>query len=140
MHAVVVKVTVNDARRLEELQEQVIPRVKQMPGFMTGYWTRSEGQGLSMVIFESEENARQAADQVQANIPQAMRSRFRALTCVKLSLRRNKIELALLAELALCALRTEERELRRLVVGEVGLPAILVRQQPDRAALRRIEE
>jgi hypothetical protein len=31
--------------------------------------TRSKGQGLSMVIFQSEENARQAADQVQANMP-----------------------------------------------------------------------
>jgi hypothetical protein len=70
MHAVVVKVTVNDVQTAEKnLQEHVLPRIKQMPGFMTGYWTRSEGQGLSMVIFQSEENARQAADQVQANMP-----------------------------------------------------------------------
>jgi len=51
------------------LQEQVVPRVQQSPGFVAGYWTRSDGQGLSMVVFESEEHARQAADQVKANMP-----------------------------------------------------------------------
>jgi hypothetical protein len=51
------------------LQEQVVPRVQQLPGFVAGYWTRAEGQGLSMVVFESEEHARQAADQVKANMP-----------------------------------------------------------------------
>jgi hypothetical protein len=70
MHAVVVRVTVNDTETAEKnLREQVVPRIKQMPGFMTGYWTRSDGQGLSIVIFDSEENARQASDQVQANMP-----------------------------------------------------------------------
>ena len=70
MHAVVVRVTVNDAETAETaLREQVVPRVQQSPGFVAGYWTRSEGQGLSMVVFESEEQARQAADQVKANMP-----------------------------------------------------------------------
>ncbi len=70
MHAVVVKVTVNDVETAQKmLREQVVPRVQQFPGFMTGYWTRSEGQGLSMIVFDSEENARQAADEVQANMP-----------------------------------------------------------------------
>ena len=31
---------------------------------MAGYWTRKEGKGLSMVIFESEESARQASERV----------------------------------------------------------------------------
>jgi hypothetical protein len=70
MHAVVVRVTVNDAETAETaLREQVVPRVQQSPGFVAGYWTRSEGQGLSMVVFESEEQARQAADQVKGNVP-----------------------------------------------------------------------
>jgi hypothetical protein len=70
MHAVVVRVTVNDAETAETaLREQVVPRVQQSPGFVAGYWTRSEGQGLSMVVFESEEQARQAADQVKGNMP-----------------------------------------------------------------------
>jgi hypothetical protein len=70
MHAVVVRVTVNDAETAQTgLQEQVVPRVRQLPGFLAGYWTRSNGQGLSMVLFESEEQARQAADQVQGAMP-----------------------------------------------------------------------
>jgi len=70
MHAVVVRVTENDAETAEPaLREQVVPRVQQSPGFVAGYWTRSEGQGLSMVVFESEEQARQAADQVKGNMP-----------------------------------------------------------------------
>ncbi len=70
MHAVVVRVTVRDVETAQTgLQEQVVPRVRQSPGFVAGYWTRSDGQGLSMVVFESEEDARQAADQVKANMP-----------------------------------------------------------------------
>jgi hypothetical protein len=70
MHAVVVRVTGNDPETAETaLREQVVPRVQQSPGFVAGYWTRSEGQGLSMVVFESEEQARQAADQVKGNMP-----------------------------------------------------------------------
>jgi hypothetical protein len=70
MHAVVVKVTVSDVESAQKaLQEQVVPRVQQSPGFVAGYWTRSEGQGLSMIVFDSEENARQAADAVQTNMP-----------------------------------------------------------------------
>ncbi len=70
MHAVVVRVTVRDVETAQTgLQEQVVPRVQQSPGFVAGYWTRSDGQGLSMVVFESEEDARQAADQVKANMP-----------------------------------------------------------------------
>jgi hypothetical protein len=70
MHAVVVRVTVNDAETAEKnLRELVVPRIQQMPGFVNGYWTRSEGDGLSMILFDSQENAKQASDQVQANMP-----------------------------------------------------------------------
>jgi len=70
MHAVVVRVTVRDVETAQTgLQEQVVPRVQQSPGFVAGYWTRSDGQGLSMVVVASEEHARQAADQVKANMP-----------------------------------------------------------------------
>jgi alpha-D-ribose 1-methylphosphonate 5-triphosphate synthase subunit PhnI len=70
MHAVVVRVSVNDVETAESmLREQVVPRVQQMPGFVNGYWTRAEGNGLSMILFDSEENARQASEQVQANMP-----------------------------------------------------------------------
>jgi hypothetical protein len=70
MHAVVVRVTVNDVETAQKmLEEQVVPRVKQSPGFVAGHWTRSEGGGLSMLVFDSEETAQQAADAVKTNMP-----------------------------------------------------------------------
>ncbi len=71
MHAVVVKVTVQDAEQAQaELQNQVVPMVSQLPGFVAGYWTRSGDTGLSMVIFDSEEAARQMADRVPQTVPE----------------------------------------------------------------------
>jgi hypothetical protein len=71
MHAVVVRVTIhNEDRTREVLKSQVVPQVSGAPGFKTGYWTWSTGggqlDGLSMAIFESEENARAAGDRVSA--------------------------------------------------------------------------
>jgi hypothetical protein len=70
MHALVVRVTVHDADRTREvLNSQVVPQVSGAPGFKTGYWTWTTGgelNGLSMVIFDSEENARAAGDRVSA--------------------------------------------------------------------------
>ena len=73
MHAVVVRVSIDDFDRGRQfLTEQVVPRVSQAPGFVAGYWTRSEdGQGgLSMMVFESEDAARGAAEMVESNAPQ----------------------------------------------------------------------
>ena len=74
MHAVVVKVTVNDREAAEQtLHEEVVPRVSQLPGFVAGYWTRSEGaDGLSMVLFDSEDDARAAAERVPQMITDAV--------------------------------------------------------------------
>jgi heme-degrading monooxygenase HmoA len=69
MHAVVVRVTLSDddSASLAELREQVVPRVSQAPGFVAGYWVRLEGekQGTSVVVFDSEDNARSAGEQFQ---------------------------------------------------------------------------
>ena len=67
MHAVVVNVTINDFERGREfLLNQVVPQVSQAPGFVAGYWTRGEdGNGLSMVVFESEDAARAGADRIE---------------------------------------------------------------------------
>jgi hypothetical protein len=73
MHAVVVKVNIDDFDRGRRfLTEQVVPRVSQAPGFVAGYWTRSEdgAGGLSMMVFESEAAARGAAQMVESNAPQ----------------------------------------------------------------------
>ena len=72
MHAVVVRVTVSDREgATKRLREEVVPQVSSAPGFQAGYWTSGEGDsGLSMVIFDSEENARAAADRVPSTIPE----------------------------------------------------------------------
>jgi hypothetical protein len=73
MHAVVVKVTINDSEPAEAaLREQVVPRVSQAPGFVAGYWTRKNNGGLSMIVFESEEAAQQASEQIRTNVPEAV--------------------------------------------------------------------
>jgi hypothetical protein len=63
MHAVVVKVSISDLESARKvLEEQIVPRASQAPGFVAGYWTRSDdaSNGLSMLVFESEDNARAA--------------------------------------------------------------------------------
>lgn len=69
MHAVVVRVTISDFETARKhLREEIVPRVKQAPGFVAGYWTRSddESNGLGMVLFESADAARAAAEQIRA--------------------------------------------------------------------------
>ena len=65
MHALVFRVTINDREKAEAfLKETLVPGISQAPGFVAGYWANIGGnQGTSMVVFESEEAARQVADQ-----------------------------------------------------------------------------
>lgn len=67
MHAVVVKANIHDREAATaSLNEQVVPRISQSPGFVAGYWVAlGPGTGTSVVVFESEEAARAAAEQVQ---------------------------------------------------------------------------
>ena len=71
MHAVVVNVTISDFERARQgLEEQTVPAVSQAPGFVAGYWTRSgDNHGTGMVVFESEDAARAAAERVRAEGP-----------------------------------------------------------------------
>ena len=70
MHAVVVRVTINDREAAEStLREQVVPQVSQAPGFVAGYWTRKDDAGLSMVIFESEEAANGMSERIPSVVP-----------------------------------------------------------------------
>jgi hypothetical protein len=71
MHALVTRVTIHNADQTRDvLTSQVVPQVSGAPGFKTGYWTWNTGagelNGLAMMIFDSEENARAAADRVSA--------------------------------------------------------------------------
>ena len=68
MHAVVVRVTINDEGPAQEmLRSEIVPAVSQAPGFVAGYWTRSDdgSNGQSMVVFESEEGARGMAQRLR---------------------------------------------------------------------------
>ncbi len=67
MHAILVEVKVDAARGDEArklLEEMVVPTMKALPGFVGGYWLGSEdgASGASIVVFESEETAQNAAD------------------------------------------------------------------------------
>jgi hypothetical protein len=70
MHAVVVRVTVTNREGAEQrLRDEVVPQASQAPGFQAGYWTRDGDSGLAMVVFDSEDNARAAAERIPQNIP-----------------------------------------------------------------------
>ena len=71
MHALLVRVTIHNADRTRDvLNNQVVPQVSGAPGFKTGYWTWATGggelNGLSMIIFDSEEQARAVGDRIAA--------------------------------------------------------------------------
>ena len=68
MHAVVVRVTINEDATEERLRSEVVPRVSQQPGFVNGYWMRKDDSGLSVILFESEDAARQASERVPQNV------------------------------------------------------------------------
>jgi hypothetical protein len=72
MHAVVVRATIGDSEVAQKgLQEQVLPRVSKAPGLVAAYWTRSDDRknGVSMIVFDSEEAARGAAEMIGSAPP-----------------------------------------------------------------------
>jgi hypothetical protein len=70
MHAVIVNVTITDPEAAESvLREQIVPRVSQAPGFVTGHWTRKDNSGMSMIIFDSEEAADGMSEQIASSVP-----------------------------------------------------------------------
>jgi hypothetical protein len=73
MHAVIVKVTIKDTEVATNLlEEQVVPRTAQAPGFVAGYWTRKDNTGLSMIVCESEDAAQALSGQVESPNPDAV--------------------------------------------------------------------
>jgi hypothetical protein len=73
VHAVIVSVTINDREAAtSQLREQIVPGVSQAPGFVAGYWTRAEGSGLSMVVFESEDAAKAMSETVPSLVTDAV--------------------------------------------------------------------
>ena len=68
MHAVVGNVTIHDFERgLPVLRDEIVPRVKQAPGFVSAYWLRSQGDGgMSVIVFESEDAAQALARRIES--------------------------------------------------------------------------
>jgi hypothetical protein len=68
MHAVVVRVSINDTEAATRfLNEKIVPGISQAPGFVTGHWVQwdEDSKGAAMMIFESEEAASQAKEMIQ---------------------------------------------------------------------------
>ena len=62
MKAVVVHVAISDFDQARQvLNEETIPKISAAPGFVTGWWLapREDGKGMAVVVFESEEAARE---------------------------------------------------------------------------------
>ena len=71
MHAVLVNVTIQDLNQATQmLEEEIVPRASAAPGFVAGYWTRSDdNRGVAMIVFESEDGARGVADMISQGPP-----------------------------------------------------------------------
>ena len=74
MYAVVVNVRIAAGQLAvarKAVNEQVIPRVKQAPGFVKGYWTVREDSsaGTSMTIFKTKQDADNAVTMVRNTPP-----------------------------------------------------------------------
>ena len=67
MHAVVVSVEIQDQEEGRKLlHEQVVPRVKQAPGFVAAYWVQlATDRGTSLLVFEGEDAANGAAEMIR---------------------------------------------------------------------------
>ena len=71
MHAMFVEVSIKgtDEDAMAQLRNEVVPRVKEAPGFVAGYWTRTGTAGQACVIFDSESTAQQGAEMIKNNPP-----------------------------------------------------------------------
>jgi hypothetical protein len=79
MYAVVGKWRMDPAQREEQdriLNDQIVPMVKQAPGFVSGYWGRAADgvQAVSFVVFEDQA----AADGFAATVESDPEDRARA--------------------------------------------------------------
>jgi len=70
MHAALVSLTVDPERAsaaAEALETEILPSVRSAPGFIAGFWLEpADGRGFSVVLFETEQQARGAAPPVSS--------------------------------------------------------------------------
>ena len=74
MYAVIGRVAIDSSRADEAadlLNNYTVPMVKQAPGFVSGTWARSEDgtRGQSLILFETEEAAKAAAERAATGPP-----------------------------------------------------------------------
>jgi hypothetical protein len=67
VHAVLIEVDVSGVdpdQGLTALREQIVPAIRAMPGFKSGTWLpgNDEGKGLSLTVWDSEQDARGMAE------------------------------------------------------------------------------
>ncbi len=58
----------------EELEKNVIPMIKQAPGFVSALFAPSGREGLSMIVFETREQAQAANDNMDQQMPPNIRT------------------------------------------------------------------
>lgn len=66
MHAVLITVTIDPSQApaaAAALMNDIMPKVTSSPGYTAGYWLEPDGgRGFSVLLFETEEQARQLAE------------------------------------------------------------------------------
>jgi hypothetical protein len=69
MHAALVRLTIDPEQApaaAEAFTSDILPRVRSASGFVAGYWLDpADGLGFSMILFETEEQARGATPPVE---------------------------------------------------------------------------
>jgi|CZKG01.1.fsa_nt_gi hypothetical protein len=67
MHAVVIKVSMNDRSAAQAQLSELVPRVSAMPGFVAAYWIAlSPNTGTAIHVFDSEASAQALLAQVES--------------------------------------------------------------------------
>jgi hypothetical protein len=70
MHALFLVLRLEDEEKaVESLHRDVIPQMQQAPGFSTGTWFGDRRTGHAVVVFDTEEHARQVAPPVNTAMP-----------------------------------------------------------------------
>jgi hypothetical protein len=65
------------------LRGEIVPRVKEAPGFVAGYWVSVENgdQGRGTIVFESKDAALAAAEQIRRSTHLESRRGFNPPAC-----------------------------------------------------------
>ena len=90
MYAVLIEVDVGGVEReagLAMLRDRVVPAIRALPGFQSGTWLagNDQGTGLSLTVWETEEQAREMAQRFgggQGGVPSAVRCEVREVAVV----------------------------------------------------------